>query len=90
MVDGESVHSINEAFASESEYKHIYVQRKPARSQASLYGFRLRDAPTKVVTVGTPIAREFAFEVLCHNEWNGDEKLLNMPSGKRGTDGVIR
>jgi hypothetical protein len=73
------------------------VNTNISMSNASLLDLRLPfmdfgyETPRpKNVTVGTPIAREFAFEVLCHNEWNGDEKLLNMPSGKRGTDGVIR
>ena len=74
----------------ESHYRKIYVRQKVRKSLATLdrmYGFWLRKLPSTVPAhqnVPDPVT-----EVVSWNQWTSEERIVKIPTGSRGTAGIL-
>ncbi|PGG96639.1 hypothetical protein AJ79_09512 [Helicocarpus griseus UAMH5409] len=87
ILDGEDLPEFDSKLSPHCEYRKIYVKQAVSgmqRSQEKIYGFWLRHFPARDVN---PRAE---FDVTAWNEWDHNERLLVIPTGQRGSAGIIR
>jgi hypothetical protein len=73
-------------------YKKIYVRHKAWQLDPepdTMYGFWLRNIPTKVKTTSGWGATHELFDVTSWNTWNAEDRTITIPTGKQGTAGIL-
>ncbi|OAX84266.1 hypothetical protein ACJ72_01355 [Emergomyces africanus] len=88
MLEGEYLAEFDSVtLASKCEYRKIYVRQvisgKPKLPE-KIYGFWLRHFPAR------DTHKEAEFDVMSWNKWDHNERLFVIPTGQRGTAGIIR
>jgi hypothetical protein len=92
MLDEMDCGTFESHLASKSEYRNIYVRRNVHTAQPSMdrvYGFWIRSLPTKITTTSGYGDTHSVSEVTSHNAWSDDDRILEIPTGSRGTAGAI-
>lgn len=73
--------------------KSIFVRQNVSRLQSEpnkKYGFWLRTLPTEIkARAGLNTEEHNLIDVTCRNKWSLEDRLLEIPIGKRGTAGVL-
>ncbi|PGH34424.1 hypothetical protein GX50_02792 [[Emmonsia] crescens] len=87
MLNGKGFAEFDSNLASKCEYRRIYVRQVISGKQKlpeKIYGFWLRHFPARDTNP------EVEFDVMSWNEWDHNERLLVIPTGQRGSAGIIR
>lgn len=90
MVDGRDTGTVETKLVSKLQYRDIYVRQRDYLDGPvdRLYGFWIRTLPAPITTVSTP-GNNNASVVNSLTEWSDEGRLLEIPTGSRGTAGSI-
>ncbi|KIM98488.1 hypothetical protein OIDMADRAFT_181845 [Oidiodendron maius Zn] len=90
MINGTDRSEFPSELVPESHYRKIYVRQKVWKIRPALdlmYGFWLRKMP---ITSAPPWTLPHSLiEVVSWNQWTHDERTLKIPTGSRGTAGIL-
>jgi hypothetical protein len=91
MIDGTDRPNFPNDLVPESYYRKIYVRQKIWKTLPALdrmYGFWLRKFLPTVLAPHQTIPHSLT-EVVSWNQWTSDERILKIPTGSRGTAGIL-
>ncbi|KAH8647042.1 heterokaryon incompatibility protein-domain-containing protein [Tricladium varicosporioides] len=91
-VEGKDTPIFTKEFIQQSTYRQIYVKREFLDSPLTVdwkYGFWLRSFPNTKKPISGWGNEHCICKVTSWNEWNDEERILEIPTGSHGTAGVI-
>jgi hypothetical protein len=92
LLHGMDSRTFESELAPKTQRRSIYVRQNIWGSRPPMdrmYGFMIRNLPTKITTTPERGDQNSISKVTSWNQWNDDEKILQIPTGSNGTAGSI-